>query len=111
MKIHEQQNGAVMVLRPDGSLVADEARDFTDRSVKVLRENMGRMVLDASSVPYVDSKGLESLVLLADELSRSGPTRQLCAMNETVRQVLRLTGLSARFDHFEDVNTAVRSFL
>jgi len=30
---------------------------------------------------------------------------------ETVREILDLTELSPLFEHFEDVNTAVRSFL
>ena len=111
MRIEEQQNGAVMVLRPDGALVGDEAEDFIGRSMTVLKENMGRVILDASSIPYVDSKGLESLVVLTNELSQSGQALKLCAANPTVRRVLSLTGISARFEHFEDVNSAIRSFL
>jgi len=36
---------------------------------------------------------------------------KLCASNKTLREVLNLTGLSPLFEHFDDVNTAVRSFL
>jgi anti-anti-sigma factor len=59
----------------------------------------------------VDSRGLEALVDVTNEMSRSGQWLKLCAVNRTVRQVLELTGLSSQFEHFEDPNSAVRSFL
>jgi len=64
-----------------------------------------------SAVPFVDSIGLEALVGLSEEMGRSGQTLRLCAANKTVREVLELTDLTSHFDHFEDANTAVRSFL
>ena len=44
-------------------------------------------------------------------MSRSGQMLKLCAANKTLREVLTLTGLSPMFEHFDDVTTAVRSFL
>jgi anti-anti-sigma factor len=77
----------------------------------VIRENLGRVVIDAASLHFVDSQGLESLADVADDLMRSGKGLKLCAANETLRQVIELTGLSPRFEHFDDANSAVRSFL
>ena len=111
MKLIEQQHGAVKILRPDGPLTAEEADQFRTRSLQALKENLGRVVLDASDIPYIDSRGLECLDELADELGNTGQTLKLCAISKTLRQVLELTGLSSRFDHFEDANLAVRSFL
>ncbi len=76
-----------------------------------LGASLGRFVLDMSAIPYVDSKGLEALVEVTEEMSRSGQALRLCAPNKTVREVLELTDLASQFDHFEDTNTAVRSFL
>ena len=76
-----------------------------------VRENLGRVVIDAAVLPYVDSKGLESLADIAEDLALSGKGLKLCAANDTIRQTLELTGLSAQFEHFEDANSAVRSFL
>jgi anti-anti-sigma factor len=72
---------------------------------------MGRFVVDMSAVPYVDSGGLEALADVSEELGRGGQTLRLCAANKTVREVLELTDLASLFDHFDDANTAVRSFL
>jgi len=106
-----QQRGAVVVIRPAGPLIAAEAEAFKGRMRELMRENLGRVVIDASALPYVDSVGLESLADVAQELAQSGKGLKLCAANETIRQVLELTGLSSQFEHFEDTNSAVRSFL
>ncbi len=111
MDVHEQQHGAVMVLKPDGPLAGADVEPVKGRLLQTLKENLGRIVLDASAVPFVDSIGLEALVDVTNEMAHSGQALKLCAVNETVRQVLELTGLSPQFEHFEDVNSAVRSFL
>jgi len=95
VKIREHQKGAVTVLKPDGPLTEADAEALRSRLMEALREKLGRIVLDASAVPYVDSK----------------QALKLCSVNETVRQVLELTGVSSQFEHFEDTNSAVRSFL
>ncbi|MBN1513788.1 MAG: STAS domain-containing protein [Phycisphaerae bacterium] len=111
MEMQTQQRGAVIVVRPDGPLTVVEADSFKDRMAELMRENLGRVVVDASALPYVDSRGLESLAEVAQELAQSGKGLKVCAANETLRQVLDLTGLSTQFEHFEDANSAVRSFL
>jgi anti-anti-sigma factor len=111
MEIQTQYRGAVLVVRPSGPLAGTDAETFKAAMEGFVRENLGRVVVDASALPYVDSKGLESLADMAAQLSRSGKGLKLCAANDTLRQVIDLTGLSAQFEHFEDANSAVRSFL
>ena len=111
MKIHEQKHGAVLVLRPDGAIAGADAERFKKRLMEAQRETLGRFVIDASALPMVDSKALEALVEVNEEMVASGKGLKLCATGETVRQVLELTGLGTLFEHFEDVHSAVRSFL
>ena len=111
MKIHDQLQGAVTVLKPEGPLIEADAGALKQRLMQALDACLGRFVVDMSSVPYVDSKGLETLVEISEELGRSGQALRLCAATKTVREVLELTDLATLFDHFEDTNTAVRSFL
>jgi len=111
MDIATQQRGAVLVIRPTGPLIGSEVEAFTTKVQGLIRENLGRVVIDASALPYVDSSGLESLADIAEELARSGKGLKLCAANGTLRQVLDVTGLSPQFEHFDDANSAVRSFL
>ncbi len=111
MNIQQQRQGAVTVLKLEGALTSNDAADFKSRMLKAQRESLGRLVLDASAMPLVDSKGLEALVEVTQVMEQSGKALKLCAVNETLREVLELTGLAGLFEHFEDVNAGVRSFL
>jgi len=111
MDIRTQYRGAVLVVRPSGPLAGADAETFKTALQGFMRENLGRVVVDASALPYVDSKGLEILADVAEEMAAGGRGLKLCAANETICQVIELTGLAAQFEHFEDSNSAVRSFL
>ena len=111
MKIHDQLQGAVTVLRPEGPLIENDATVLKARLLQTLAATLGRFVVDMSSIPYVDSKGLEALVEVTEEMGRSGQALRMCGANKTVREVLELTDLASLFEHFQDANTAVRSFL
>ena len=111
MKIHQQSQGAVTVLSPKGPLIGDDADEFRARMLEALRETRGRAVLDASGIPMVDSRALEALVEVNQELASTGRALKLCGANETLRHVLELTELAPLFEHFADANAAARSFL
>jgi anti-anti-sigma factor len=110
MKIGQQQHGAVMLLKPEGPLTEPEVREFSTALRELLLGSMGRVVVEMSAVPFVDSAGLEALLDVSDEQSAGGRSLKLCGINKTVRQVLELTEVDAHFDLYEDVNSAVRSF-
>lgn len=111
MEIQEIRQGAVTVLKPMSAICQGDAAEFKSRAADVRQRSLGRFIVDASAVAFVDSQGLEALVDVTDELAKSGQALRLCAVNETLREVLELTGVAGSFEYYEDVNTAVRSFL
>lgn len=111
MRVDHLRHGAVTVLHPSGPIVEGDADEVASSLTKAMRESLGRYVVDLSDVPYVDSKGLERLAEASDRMTTAGMTLKLCNCNETVREVLEVTGLSPMFEFFADVPSAVRSFL
>jgi anti-anti-sigma factor len=111
MEIRTQRQGAVTIVRPDGPLLAADADQVKKALLDTAAEALGRMVLDMESIHFVDSRGLEVLVEVTEELSESGQALKLCGANKTVREVLELTELAPLFEHFEDASSAARSFL
>jgi anti-anti-sigma factor len=111
LQLQQQQHGAVTVLKPEGPLTAEDAQQFKDTALGLLAGSLGRCVVDACAIPFVDSKGLEALVEVNDETAQTGQALKLCGVTETVRRVLELTNLASQFEFFADVNAAVRSFL
>src|SRR5215217_4951721 len=96
MKIQEQLQGAVIVLKPEGALVETDAGVVKQRLLQTLNATLGRFVVDMSAIPYVDSKGLEVLVEMTEEMGRSGQALRMCGANKTVREVLELTDLASQ---------------
>jgi len=111
MQIKEQRHGAVTVLAPQGALVQSDAVEFHQAAERVMTRSMGRFVIDMAATPYVDSEGLEAMLAVTEQLSQGGQMLKLCNACETVREILELTDLAPHFEHYADVNTAVRSFL
>ncbi len=110
MRVTEYQHGAVTVVKPEGSLSEDDAIAFASTLRDTVSRSLGRVVVDASTMHFVDSKGLEALLDIADELADAGSSLKLCALNDTVRDVLDITGIASHFEHYEDAPSAVRSF-
>ena len=111
MHVEQSIHGAVTVLRPAGPLTREGAGEFRSEAEPTIRRSLGRCVIDASSVSYLDSEGIEALLDLAEGLARSGRELKLCGLSATVKEALQLTGVIGRFGLFEDVPSAVRSFL
>lgn len=111
MEILEQRQGAVTVLKPQGPLCGPDAEQFLHRVQEVMGRSLGRFVVDCGAIAWVDSRGLEVLKETTEQLSEGGQALRLCGCNETVREVLELTDLSSQFEHYQDVGSAVRSFL
>ena len=111
MEIVEHKHGAVTVVRPVGPLVQPAADDLLSRMLELRTSSLGRLVLDASGISYLDSRGLEVLVEVAEALAQGGQGLKICGAVDVVREVFELTELTSMFEHFVDVNSAVRSFL
>ncbi len=111
MEIIEQTHGAVMVLKPVGPLVEDGADAFRKHALAAATNNLGRVVVDATAIAFLDGRGIECLVDVTEQMAESGAQLKLCGMNTTVQQALDLTGWSEAFESFDNVNAAVRSFM
>jgi len=112
MLVETSRHGAVTVVRPDGPVInEDDAVLLKNESFQVLGNTLGRFVIDATEMTFVDSFGLETLVEITDEVGAGGQQLKLCGISDTLREIMSLTGLTSKFQQFEDVQSAVRSFL
>jgi anti-anti-sigma factor len=111
MEIQEQRHGAVTVLKPVGPLMGPDAEQFKTSALQQASKALGRLVVDASAVPFLDSLGIESLLDVSDTLFAGGRALKLCAATETVKEALDLAGFAHAFEFIDDVNSGVRSFL
>ncbi|MBX3324015.1 MAG: STAS domain-containing protein [Phycisphaeraceae bacterium] len=111
MKIEQRRHGAVLVLRPEGPLAGEDVLAFTSSLRAGMEASLGRLVIDASAIPYVDSAGLLALVEAGEEVGSGGRSLKLCGACDTMRETFELTEVSDLFEFYDDASMAVRSFL
>lgn len=111
MKLDVSKLGSVTVLTPRGPLTQGDAEDFAGSAEETRVRTNGRLVLDLAQVPYLDSRGVEVLMDLADRQLDGGQTMRVAACPELCREILELTGVAGMLDLFDTPESAVRSFL
>ncbi len=111
MKISRQTVGTVDVLAPSEALLDDAAEQFLGAVRTAISSRNPRVVVDMKDVGYLDSIALEGFVQVADELRSRSAQLKVSGVTPTCREILELTGLGDRFQFFESVDGAVRSFL
>ncbi len=111
MKIESQKMGSVLVLSPRAAVSGGEVNEFVTAVEDFRRKTNGRIVLELSQVPFLDSSGIEALWDLADRQREAGQTLKLAAVPELCREIFELTGISPDLDLFDSAESAVRSFL
>src|SRR4051812_18642825 len=104
MRIEEQSHGAVVILKPAGPLTGDACAELKTHIANVHQRTLGRFVIDATGVPFVDSDGLEVLLEATEQLIKSGRILKMCCANDTIRDSLDLTGIMSSFEHYDDLN-------
>ncbi|MGI9427370.1 MAG: STAS domain-containing protein [Bythopirellula sp.] len=106
-----EAQGAVEVVTPEVALTLDNAEQlFTAISEKSFA-GQPMVVLDMVNVPLIDSAGLETLLDMQQKLRESAGSMKVASLTQLCADVFRVTGLAERFETYEDVNSAVRSFV
>ncbi len=69
-----------------------------------------KIIMDLKNVPYMDSKGLESLIDAQELLKKKGGDLKIAHPNPICKDILIATRLTEHFEIFEDMAVAGRSF-
>ena len=105
-----QQQGAITLISGNGPIASSTLEELGRLLDECLAASHRRIVFNLTEVPLFDSAGLEWLLDASDSCAALGGQLQLAAANLLCRDILRITGIGNRFETFEDVRTAVRSF-
>ena len=109
MKIDRFQHGSVLVLVPHGPITEDEVSGLRDALEEASCNP--RVVLSLREAPYVDSKGLETLLDLNDQFAAQGRRLRLAELDDCCQEILHLTDLHDAFERYITIDDAVRSLL
>lgn len=97
MDIRVETHDNVRLLSPDGPLDTRSAHDF-ERAALAAFEGAGHdVVVDFARVELVTSAALRVLVMLGKKLAKAQRKLVLCGLNEMVRTVFDVSGLTHAF--------------
>jgi anti-anti-sigma factor len=107
----QKRQGAVDVIGGGDRISGDRVAELAEVLQKCVKQGQPRIVLDLQGIAIVDSAGLEVLLDGHDECHRLGGALKLANPGALCSEVLKLTGVRAKFEIFDDTGSAVRSFL
>jgi anti-anti-sigma factor len=110
MRVDLQLHGSVSVIVPHGALVGDDLEEFAQQLEAAIDQKSGRVVLDMSDVPYLDSAGIAALAELCAGRQAASAGPRLAQLSETTREALDLTDVLERLTVFDTVESAIRSY-
>lgn len=110
MFVHKTQ-GAVDVITGGDRIAGEHVAQLGKVLEEQLERGQPQIVLDLQGVAVMDSAGLELLLDAQEKCVRMGGALKLANMGPLCREVLKATGVGARFEIFRDSGGAVRSFV
>ncbi len=100
----------VTVLTVKDDLAGDALDEFRDSAARCGREQLNHLVVDCTAIAALDSGGLEALADLQDQCEDEFGRVKLCALDEALQKILDITRLARRFEVYDDLDAAVKSF-
>jgi anti-sigma B factor antagonist len=86
-----------IILRPKGEIDLSCAAMLRSRLGKVQEGKPGRLIIDLSAVPYMDSSGVATLVEAMQIARRNGSKLVLCALQSKVLAIFEIARLDMVF--------------
>jgi anti-sigma B factor antagonist len=110
MKIDTQsQSGQVVISVREDRLDAHNSAELKDRFQRLLEEGGRRLVVDLSSVNFIDSSGLGALLSGYKNATQRGGTLILSGPKARVRAMFELTRLNRVFEIYPRLQEALAS--
>ncbi|MFZ9880284.1 MAG: STAS domain-containing protein [Phycisphaerales bacterium] len=109
MKISCEQHGDIALVIASGDFAHDGEDQYRRTVGDRFAQGSRSVILDLANVANADSTALECLLWTAEEATARGGSLRLVAPQDNVREALRLTRLTERFEYAESVELAARS--
>jgi anti-anti-sigma factor len=107
MPIDIWYDGEVWIFRPSGRIDAGHSADLDAALSEGISQGMRYIVLDLTDTPYIASSGLRAIIKAAKSVKPNDGKIAICGMNDVVREVFRLSGLSRIFQEFSILDDAI----
>lgn len=110
MKITETRKDDVIICKIEGEININTSPDLRKAFDKFIGENIKKIAIDFSVVPYIDSSGLATLIELLQRLKKIDGKLRIYNMSEKVKNVFEVTKLHKLFEICNDEQQALENF-
>lgn len=111
MKVKTQEYNDVTVVELQGELDADFTELLQNTVTNIVEKHKVGIVLDMSTVGFIDSQGLELLLWIRDYCNQNKLQLRLAGLDENCTKILEVTRLEDEFDRYAELAEAVKSFV
>lgn len=94
MEISEEHIGSTCVVTAKGRLDGGASAAFAERISGLITAQNPKLLIDLAGVDFVTSAGLRAVLLLVKKVKAAGGTFALCSVQDSVREVLDITGFT-----------------
>ena len=111
MKIRERNEGSVTVLDLKGPLAFGEGEEALRETIsRLVKEKKISILVNFEKVEFMDSSGVGALIKCLTSVTRAGGRLKGLRPTPLVQKILKITGVFALFEFFEDEARAISSF-
>ncbi|MHC4572807.1 MAG: STAS domain-containing protein [Planctomycetota bacterium] len=109
MRIKTQDYNEAAVIELQGELDSDLSELLQGTVTDTVAKSKGGIVLDMSGVGFIDSQGLEQLLLVRDCCNKNKRPLRLAGLDENCTKILEITRLEGEFECYAELAEAVKS--
>ena len=108
--VNVRQAQEVSLVEVTGRLTSFEAKAFRDMILALLKQGHTNIVLNLTSLEYLDSSGIGELVRNYLSVVKKGGAMKVVGLAPRVEEILKVTQLYQVFPEFPDEASALQSF-
>ena len=105
--VHVTGSDGASVLHLKGRVDATTSAQIHDKVMDEVEKGCRKMVFDFSEVSYISSAGLRVLIYASKAMSKNSGKLSLCALDDNIRKIFEISGLSNHFVVTPDVTTSL----
>jgi len=111
MKIKTTEKYKAVIIELKGNVMGgDDTKHFNEHLHKLIEEDKKKIVLDLSSVKFMNSSGLGMLIGGLTTIKKAEGQLKLARVTEKIESLLIITKLITIFEAYDTVDEAVQSF-
>jgi len=108
MELSMKEEKGLTIIKVAGRLDTVTAASFEEQCLDWLNQEKTSLVLDFSTLEYVSSAGLRSVLVVGKKSKASGGSLAICGLTGLVQEVFAMSGFDSFFPNYDSVEALWR---